>query len=128
MLMYNAHRTSVHPPKHVQSSHLTQLYTPRHQYYYSASLEGPPIRLDLRHNRLTRICYHKHHQQRLQLIFWFYVLDRIPSFAPVPLRYCFFGARVVVGWVALGMASTATSKHKEAGISAHIHNTGRQDT
>lgn len=128
MLMYNSHSTSVYPPKHVQSSHLKQLYTLRHQYYYSAPPQSPiisPIRLDLRHDRLTRICYHKHHQQRLQLIFCFYVLDRIPSFAPVPLRYCFFGACVVVGWVALGMASTATSKHKEAGISAHIHNTGR---
>ena len=31
-----------------------------------------------------------------------YALDWIPSFAPIPLHHCFFGAHVVIGWVALG--------------------------
>ena len=33
------------------------------------------------------------------MIFCFYALNRIPSLTSIPLRYLFFGAYMVVGWV-----------------------------
>ena len=66
------------------------------------------IRLDFCHNRLIHGYPYKHPQRQLlnnhQLILFLYALDWKSSLAPIPQRH-YFGAHIIIGWVALAGSS-----------------------